>query len=43
MTKAHKTQGRLALLNSLNRDGLDHVGLVKVTGTGVISKVLYVL
>src|SRR5712671_4602158 len=43
MIKAHEIQGGLALLNSFNRVGLDHVVLVKVASTAVVSKLLYVL
>lgn len=43
MIKAHEIQGSLALLNSFNRVGLDHVVLVKVASTAVVSKLLYVL
>ena len=42
MIKAHEIQGQLALLNSFNRVGLDHVVLVKVASTAVVSKLLYV-
>jgi 2-methylcitrate dehydratase len=42
MIKAHEIQGVLALLNSFNRVGLDHVVLVKVASTAVVSKLLYV-
>jgi 2-methylcitrate dehydratase len=42
MIKAHEIQGDLALLNSFNRVGLDHVVLVKVASTAVVSKLLYV-
>ncbi|KIJ27229.1 hypothetical protein M422DRAFT_271599 [Sphaerobolus stellatus SS14] len=38
--KAHEIQGGLALLNSYNCSGLDHVDLVKVASTAVISKML---
>lgn len=37
MIKAHEIQGVLALENSFNRVGLDHVVLVKVASTAVIS------
>ena len=37
MIKAHEIQGILALENSFNRVGLDHVVLVKIASTGVIS------
>ncbi|KAJ4464081.1 2-methylcitrate dehydratase [Lentinula edodes] len=37
---AHEIQGSLALLNSFNRVGLDHVVLVKVAPTAVVSKML---
>ena len=40
MTKAHEIQGGLALLNSFNRVGLDHVVLVKVASTAVVSHLL---
>ncbi|EJD52560.1 2-methylcitrate dehydratase [Auricularia subglabra TFB-10046 SS5] len=40
MVKAHEIQGCLALLNSFNRVGLDHVVLVKVASTAVVSKLL---
>ncbi|KZV85871.1 2-methylcitrate dehydratase, partial [Exidia glandulosa HHB12029] len=40
MVKAHEIQGCLALLNSFNRVGLDHVVLVKVASTAVVSKML---
>ena len=43
MIKAHEIQGSLALLNSFNRVGLDHVVLVKVASTAVVSKLLYVI
>jgi hypothetical protein len=42
MIKAHEIQGGLALLNSFNRVGLDHVVLVKVASTAVVSKLLYI-
>lgn len=38
MIKAHEIQGILALENSFNRVGLDHVVLVKVATTAVIAK-----
>jgi len=37
MIKAHEIQGVLALENSFNRVGLDHVVLVKVASTAVIA------
>ncbi|KAF8578704.1 2-methylcitrate dehydratase [Ramaria rubella] len=40
MIKAHEIQGGLAILNSYNRVGLDHVVLVKVASTAVVSKML---
>ena len=40
MIKAHEIQGCLALLNSFNAVGLDHVVLVKVASTAVVSKLL---
>jgi 2-methylcitrate dehydratase len=40
MVKAHEIQGVLALENSFNRVGLDHVVLVKVASTAVVSQLL---
>jgi 2-methylcitrate dehydratase len=40
MIKAHEIQGVLALENSFNRVGLDHVVLVKVASTGVVTHLL---
>jgi 2-methylcitrate dehydratase len=40
MIKAHEIQGVLALQNSFNRVGLDHVVLVKVASTAVVSSLL---
>ncbi len=40
MIKAHEIQGVLALENSFNRVGLDHVVLVKVASTAVVSDLL---
>src|SRR5919199_1205012 len=40
MIKAHEIQGVIALENSFNRVGLDHVVLVKVATTAVVSNVL---
>ncbi|KAI1114654.1 MmgE/PrpD family-domain-containing protein [Nemania sp. NC0429] len=40
MIKAHEIQGCLALLNSYNKVGLDHVVLVKVASTAVVSHML---
>jgi len=40
MIKAHEIQGILALDNSFNRVGLDHVLLVRVASTAVASKML---
>lgn len=40
MVKAHEIQGVLALENSYNRVGLDHVLLVRVASTAVITKML---
>lgn len=40
MIKAHEIQGVLALKNSYNRVGLDHVLLVRVASTAVITKML---
>lgn len=37
MIKAHEIQGILALENSFNRVGLDHVILVKIASTAVVS------
>lgn len=40
MIKAHEIQGVLALENSFNRVGLDHVVLVKVASTAVVAHLL---
>jgi 2-methylcitrate dehydratase len=40
MIKAHEIQGVIALENSFNRVGLDHVALVKVASTAVVSSLL---
>lgn len=40
MIQAHEIQGGLALENSFNRVGLDHVVLVKVASAAVVSKLL---
>jgi len=40
MIKAHEIQGCIALENSFNKVGLDHVVLVKVATTAVVSKLL---
>jgi 2-methylcitrate dehydratase len=40
MIKAHEIQGVVALENSFNRVGLDHVVLVKVATTAVVTKML---
>ncbi len=40
MIKAHEIQGILALENSFNRVGLDHVILVKVASTVVVTQLL---
>lgn len=40
MVKAHEIQGIIALENSFNSVGLDHVVLVKVATTAVVSKML---
>lgn len=40
MIKAHEIQGVLALQNSFNRVGLDHVVLVKVATTAVVTHML---
>ncbi|MFP1558270.1 MmgE/PrpD family protein [Escherichia coli] len=37
MIKAHEIQGCIALENSFNRVGLDHVLLVKVASTAVVA------
>ncbi|HYH42620.1 MAG TPA: MmgE/PrpD family protein [Burkholderiales bacterium] len=37
MIKAHEIQGVIALENSFNRVGLDHVVLVKVATTAVVA------
>ncbi|MGM0630644.1 MAG: bifunctional 2-methylcitrate dehydratase/aconitate hydratase [Pseudomonadota bacterium] len=37
MIKAHEIQGNLAIENSFNRVGLDHVVLVKVASTAVVT------
>ena len=37
MIKAHEIQGCLALENSFNKVGLDHVVLVKVASTAVVG------
>ncbi|MGM0905483.1 MAG: bifunctional 2-methylcitrate dehydratase/aconitate hydratase [Pseudomonadota bacterium] len=37
MVKAHEIQGNLAIENSFNRVGLDHVVLVKVASTAVVT------
>src|SRR5881394_72299 len=39
MIKAHEIQGCLAIENSFNRVGLDHVVLVKVASTAVVSQI----
>ncbi|HEX4154497.1 MAG TPA: bifunctional 2-methylcitrate dehydratase/aconitate hydratase [Acidobacteriaceae bacterium] len=41
MIKAHEIQGCLALENSFNRVGLDHVVLVKVASTAVVSHLMW--
>ena len=38
MIKAHEIQGVIALENSFNRVGLDHVVLVKVASTAVVAQ-----
>ncbi|KAK0539275.1 ATP-binding cassette transporter CGR1 [Tilletia horrida] len=38
--KAHEIQGNLAIENSFNRVGLDHVLLVKVASAAVVSKLI---
>ncbi|WP_245807774.1 bifunctional 2-methylcitrate dehydratase/aconitate hydratase [Halobacillus massiliensis] len=40
IVKAHEIQGVLALENSLNREGLDHVLYVKVATTAVVTAML---
>src|SRR4029453_9364502 len=40
MIKAHEIQGVIALENSFNRVGLDHVVLVKVASTAVVGQML---
>ena len=40
MIKAHEIQGVLALENSFNRVGLDHVLLVRVASTAVVTRML---
>jgi 2-methylcitrate dehydratase len=40
MIQAHEIQGILALQNSFNRIGLDHVILVKVASTAVVTRLL---
>jgi 2-methylcitrate dehydratase len=40
MIKAHEIQGCLALENSFNKVGLDHVVLVKVASTAVVARLL---
>jgi len=40
MIKAHEIQGVLALENSFNRVGLDHVVLVKVASAAVVTRLL---
>src|SRR5438874_3087388 len=40
MIKAHEIQGVLALENSFNRVGLDHVVLVKVASTAVVAHLI---
>ena len=40
MVKAHEIQGCIALENSFNKVGLDHVVLVKVASTAVVSGLL---
>ncbi len=40
MIKAHEIQGVIALENSFNRVGLDHVILVKVATTAVVTRML---
>lgn len=40
MIKAHEIQGVLALENSLNREGIDHVHFVKIASTAVVTAML---
>jgi 2-methylcitrate dehydratase len=40
MVQAHEIQGVIALENSFNRVGLDHVALVKIASTAVATKLL---
>jgi 2-methylcitrate dehydratase len=40
MIKAHEIQGVIALENSFNRVGLDHVVLVKVASTAIVASML---
>ena len=40
MIQAHEIQGVLALENSFNREGLDHVLLVRIASTAVAAKLL---
>ena len=40
MIKAHEIQGVIALENSFNRVGLDHVVLVKVASTAIVAQLL---
>ena len=40
MIKAHEIQGCIAIENSFNKVGLDHVVLVKVASTAVVAKML---
>ena len=40
MIRAHEIQGVLALENSYNRVGLDHVLLVRVASTAVVTRML---
>ena len=40
MIKAHEIQGVLAIENSFNRVGLDHVILVRIASTAIVTKML---
>src|SRR5690606_34394780 len=40
MIEAHENQGWIALENSINKVGLDHVVLVKVASTAVVAQML---
>lgn len=40
MIQAHEIQGVIALENGFNRVGLDHVMLVRIAATAVVTKLL---